>query len=133
MKELFDITKNLHRAKEYFENECAFNIGAHALKKLIDDDLKSFNLIDVRKYDDYLDGHIPFATHVPMEKIYDNFDKFSKDVPNIIYGGHPGCMRAYKCAYLVTDRGCPCIVLKGGFKVWKKHDFDIVKDDANMG
>ncbi len=129
MKELWEITKNTKRAKEYFENECAYKIGVHALKDKIENDLKSFNLIDVRSYDDYIDGHIPFAMHVPMEKIYDNFDKFTKDLPNIIYSGHPACMKAFKCACLATDKGYPCMVLKGGFKMWKKLDFDVVKDD----
>lgn len=129
MKEFWEITKNTRRAKEYFENECAYNIGVHALKNKIENDLKSFNLIDVRSYDDYIDGHIPFATHVPMEKIYDNFDKFTKDVPNIIYSSHPACMKALKCAYMATDKGYPCMVLRGGFKIWKKLDLDIVKDD----
>lgn len=129
MKEFWEITKNTHRAKEYFENECAYNIGVQILKDKIENNLKSFNLIDVRSYDDYIDGHIPFATHVPMEKIYDNFDKFTKDVPNIIYGSHPACTKALKCAYIATDKGYPCMILKGGFKIWKKFDFDIVKDD----
>ena len=129
MKELWEITKNLHRAKEYFENECAYNIGVFALKDKIENDLKSFNLIDVRSYDDYIDGHIPFASHVPLEKIYDNFDKFTKDIPNIIYSSSPACLKALKCAFMAVDKGYPCMLLKGGFKAWKKSGFDVIKDD----
>lgn len=62
MNEYKEITMDTRRAYEYFLNEISYSIGAHELKELISNDLNSFNLVDVRKYEDYIDGHIPFAS-----------------------------------------------------------------------
>lgn len=129
----WDITKNTKRAKEYFENALAYNIGPSALKYLIENDLESFNLIDVRKYEDYIEGHIPYATHVPFDKIYDNWKQFTKDKPNILCSSGPFCHLAKKCAAIAADHGYPVMELSGGFKAWKKHDYEIIKDAADMG
>ena len=38
-----------------------------------------------------------------------------------------------KAALKLTEKGYPVRELTGGFKAWKKQDFDIVKDSADMG
>lgn len=127
------ITKDTHRANEYFTNELCYSLGPSQLKEMIKDELTSFNLVDVRPYEDYIDGHIPFATHVPYLQLEENFNKFSKDKINVLYSGSPVCFLAKLCAVKLTEHGYPVMELRGGFKGWKKHGFDVVKDSANMG
>lgn len=133
MNEHTDITMDTRRAHEYFLNEISYSIGAHELKKLISDDLNSFNLIDVRKYEDYIDGHIPYATHVPVDEIDGHLNMFSKEKVNIVYSQSIICRKSKKAALKLTEKGYPVRELTGGFKAWKKQDFDIVKDSADMG
>lgn len=133
MNEHMDITMDTHRAHEYFLNELCYSIGPHELKDLIKNDLNSFNLVDVRKYDHYIDGHIPFAMHLPIDEIDEHLNMFSKDKVNIVYSHSIFCHKAKKAAVKLTEKGYPVKELTGGFKAWKKHDFDIVKDSANMG
>ena len=133
MAEHMDVTMDTRRAHEYFLNELCYSIGPKGLKEKIKNDVNSFNLIDVRGYDDYIDGHIPFAMHVPYDELEEHFNMFSKEKVNIIYSYSIVCQLAKKCAVKLTEKGYPVMELIGGFKAWKKHDFDIVKDSADMG
>lgn len=129
-EEYLKITKDTHRAHEHFLNEICYHISPGKLNRLIKKELDSFNLVDVRMYEDYLEGHIPFATHVPHKELEENFNKFSKDKINIVYSSNMACLLAKKCAVKLTEHGYPVMELAGGFKCWKKHDFDIIKESA---
>ena len=131
MKEFLQRTKDTHKGKEYFLNEMAYTIGPFELKKLLETRLDEFNLFDVRNYEEYIKGHIPFAMHIPFEQLDEQMVQFSKDKINILYSQSCSCHLAAKCAYLITDKGYPAMILTGGYKTWKKHDFDIVEDDVS--
>ncbi len=134
MQEKYEkIIMDTHRAYEYFLNEYCYTLGPRQLQKMINKKLDKFNLIDVREYEDYIDGHIPYAVHIPHHQLEENLNKFSKDKVNILYGSNFACHLAKKCAVKLTEQGYPVMELTGGFKAWKKHDFDIVKDSAGMG
>lgn len=133
MADFNDITMDTHRAHEYFLNEYCYSLGPVELKEKIKNELSSFNLVDVRRYDDYIDGHIPFAMHVPYHELEEHYNMFSKDKVNVIYCYTVVCHLAKKCAVKLTEKGYPVMELSGGFEAWKHHGFDIIKDSAEMG
>jgi len=103
-EEIWKAAQDAGKAKDFFKAKLAHTIGPDRLKHLIDKQLDEFNLIDVRKYEDYIKGHIPYAVHIPYDQMEDQLVKLSKDKVNILYGG---------------------------FKGWKKRDFDIVENDES--
>ena len=125
-----NVTFNTDRAKEFFLDKISYSLGPVELKQMIENDLNRFNLIDLRKYQDYLDGHIPFAVHIPPEQIEEHWNMFSKDKINIVYCYNPYCHLASKQALLIAEKGYPVMELCGGFYAWKDFfGFDVVTDD----
>jgi rhodanese-related sulfurtransferase len=130
-EEVLKIMKDTKRAYEYFLNELSYNITPNKLQKLTENHLDMFNLIDVRDYEDYIEGHIPYAVHIPHHSLEDNFDKFSKNKINIIYAHSLYCFLAKKVALRLTEKGYPAAELKGGFHIWKKLGLEIVKTSSD--
>ena len=127
-KEFLNAVKDTHKARNYFLDQIAYTIGPDRLLKLEEKHLEEFNLFDVRDYEDYIKGHIPYATHIPFKQIEDQLIKFSKDKINIVYSYSILCQRSKQVAYMLTDKGYPVMELVGGFKGWKKRDFEIIED-----
>ena len=130
-KEFLNAVKDTRKARDYFLDQIAYTIGPDRLMKLKEKYINEFNLFDIRDYEDYLKGHIPYATHIPFKQLEDQLVKFSKDKVNIIYSYSLLCQRSKKAAYFLTDKGYPVMELVGGFNGWKKRDFEIVEDDAS--
>lgn len=130
-KEFLNAVKDTRKARDYFLDQIAYTIGPDRLMKLKEKYINEFNLFDIRDYEDYLKGHIPYATHIPFKQFEDQLVKFSKDKVNIIYSYSLLCQRSKKAAYFLTDKGYPVMELVGGFNGWKKRDFEIVEDDAS--
>ena len=126
-----DITKDLSRAKKYFEDIVSFTIGPFSLDEMIAHRINTMNIIDVREYNDYLDGHISYAVHIPYKEAQDHVDMLEKDKVNVIYTYSDSCPRAYNTALVLIEKHYPCVVLRGGFKEWKKFDFDIIKTNSD--
>lgn len=127
-KNFLEMVKNTECAKKFFEKELSYQVGPYELNELIEKHIEKLNIVDVRSYEDYLEGHIPFATHVPSEVLENNLVYFSKDKLNIIYCYKIECQLAKKCCYKLAKEGYPVIEVLGGYKSWKKSGFDVVKD-----
>ncbi len=125
-----DITKDLSRAKKFFEDIISFTVGPFSLDEMIKHRINTLCIIDVREYNDYLDGHIPYSIHIPYKEAQDHLDMLDKDKVNIIYSYSDSCPRAYNTALALIEKHYPCAVLRGGFREWKKFEFDIVKTDS---
>lgn len=125
-----EITKDLSRAKKYFEDIVSYTIGPFSLDELIVHKLNTVNIIDVREYQDYIEGHIPYALHIPYKEIDEHIKMLEKDKLSIIYSYSDSCPRAYNCALKLVEKHFPSVVLRGGFKEWKKFDFEIIKTDS---
>ena len=82
-KEFLNAVKDTHKARNYFLDQIAYTIGPDRLMKLKEKHLEDFNLFDIRDYDDYIKGHIPYALHVPFKQLEQQLVKFSKDKVNI--------------------------------------------------
>ena len=125
MKE--NIKNHTSKAKEYFLEKVSFCAQPKELNNMIKDNIKDINIIDVRTYDEYIDGHIPFAVHIPMHDLEGHLAMLHKDMINIIYCHCNYCNYAYHAAYFFASKGYPVMVLNGGIKVWKELEYDIVK------
>ena len=122
-----NFTFNSGKAREYFLEKISFEISPWELKKHSEEKINALNIIDVRDYDDYISGHIPFAIHIPMGEIEEHTKMFEKDIVNIVYGYCPCCIRASQAASIIADNNHPVMTLCGGFKAWKELNFDTVK------
>lgn len=125
-----DISKDFSRAKKFFENILAFTIGTYSLRNLIKDNISDIIIVDVREYEDYIKGHIPFAIHIPYEHILEHINMLEKDKMIIVYSYNDSCPRAYKTALQLADQHYHVVTLRGGFCKWNKHNFDVVKTDV---
>lgn len=131
MKDKLTFDKN--KAKEFFLEEISFLVGPYELKDLIANKIDEINIVDVRKYDDYIEGHIPYAIHVPYDSLEEHLVMFEKDKVNIVYCYNNFCKLGHKAAYKIAKEGYPVQVLHGGYRTWKKFDFDTVKTSADEG
>lgn len=126
-----EITNDLSRAKKFFENIISFTIGPFSLDEIISHRIDSVNIVDVREYEDYIEGHIPYAVHIPYKEIEEHVEMLNKDVVTIVYSYSDSCPRAYKSALKLIEKHRPSVILRGGFKEWKKFDLDIIKNDTS--
>jgi rhodanese-related sulfurtransferase len=76
-----------------------------------------FKVVDVREVDEYSDGHIPGAIHVPLQTVPDNLESFRSDQDVFVVcqvGGRSG----KACQYLI-DQGVTNVVnVAGGTSGW---------------
>jgi len=120
-------TFNSLKAKEFFLEKISFEISPRELEESIKNNIEDINIVDVRCYDDYIDGHIPFAIHVPLDSLEEHLVMFDKDKVNIVYSYCPYCKKAYKAALQIAERNFPVMVLCGGYKIWNEIGFDTIK------
>lgn len=126
-----EITKDLSRAKKFFEDIISFTVGPFTLDDIIENRVNSINIIDVREYQDYINGHIPYASHIPYKEVQDNLEMLDKEKVTVVYTYSDSCPRAYKTALALIEKHYPAVILRGGFKEWKKFDLDIIKTDTS--
>ena len=126
-----NVTKDISRAKKYFEDIISYTIGPFSLDEMIVHRINTINIVDVREYQDYIEGHIPYAIHIPYPDMQDHLKMLDKDKVNVIYTYSDSCPRAYNSALELLEKHYPSVVLRGGFKEWKKFEFDIIKTDSD--
>ena len=125
-----DIIYDFSRAKHYFENISTYMISPYGLLGMIKKNVDMFQLIDVRDYDDYIDGHIEFAEHIPVNKLEENLDMLDKEKITIFYCYNSYCLRAVNCALKLVERSYPAAILDGGMEAWEMLDFDVVRNSS---
>lgn len=111
------LRKNPDAAKNYFQQYLAFTIGPLELKNLMDEE--PVNLLDVRRHADYDISHIPGAISLTKDEIAENLDKLDKEKTTVVYCYNAQCHLGAKACLILADYGYPCVLLEGGFKVWK--------------
>jgi NADPH-dependent 2,4-dienoyl-CoA reductase/sulfur reductase-like enzyme/peroxiredoxin family protein/TusA-related sulfurtransferase/rhodanese-related sulfurtransferase len=73
-------------------------------------------LIDVRLEDEVILGTIPGAKNIPIEKLRENLDKFSKEKEYLVF-----CqvgLRGYLACRILSQHGINCRNLAGGYKTY---------------
>jgi len=127
---LDELLNDTLKQKMFFGAMLAFQICPFKLNEITKEEIKDYNIIDVRDYDDYTDGHIPFAVHIPIDDFEKHIDMLEKDKINIIYCESDYCLRAAKACYLASEKGYKAKMLIGGYHIWKKLKFDTVKSSS---
>ena len=93
-----------------------------SVREITIDELKSAlssgaQVIDVRETDEYVSGHVPAATHVPLVTVADNIDLFRSDV-DVYLICHSGGRSMRACEFL-HDQGITNVVnVIGGTSGW---------------
>lgn len=128
-EEITKLTRDSKKAKEFFMEHLAFTISPYGLKEMLAEYLNDIKIFDVREYEDYLNGHIPYAVHIPFTEIKEHIEQFDKEKLNIVYGHNPVCERGIKAALLLAEKEFPVKVLSCGFKGWMKNGYEIIKNE----
>ena len=126
-----NITEDLSRAKKFFEDIVSFTIGPFSLDDTIARRIDAINIVDVREYQDYIEGHIPYAVHIPYKEAEKHIKMLNKDRVTIVYSYSDSCPRAYNTALALIEKHFSTATLRGGFKEWKKFDLDIIKTNSD--
>jgi rhodanese-related sulfurtransferase len=125
MKTLLNDPKKGH---EYFRAKVDYTTGPIELDHMLEARNPNIVIVDVRDRADYLKGHVPCAINLPREK-WTTWVGLRKDKLNIIYCYTHTCHLAYTAAVEFTAHGYPCMVLEGGFEVWKACKLDVDKGE----
>ncbi|MBQ2786432.1 MAG: rhodanese-like domain-containing protein [Bacteroidaceae bacterium] len=83
---------------------------------------KNALLLDVRRPEEYAEGHLPGATLLDVtdnDAFVEGIKKFDKEKTIYIYcrSGR----RSRTAAKILTDEGFSVVDLKGGYNAWKEH------------
>ena len=114
-----EIRFDTKRAQNFFQELLAYTIAPIELKKLLDEE--KFNLVDVRRLEDYDVAHIPMAISIPKEELADNISKLSKDEITVVYCYNEQCHLGIEACLILVEYGYPAMLLEGGFKTWTEE------------
>ncbi len=118
-----ELRKNADSARNYFTQYLAYTVGPLELKNIMEEG--EINLLDVRRHADYEISHIPGAVCITKEELADNLVKLDKEKITVVYSYNSQCHLGAECCLILADYSYPCVLLLGGFKVWKE-DFRFV-------
>lgn len=77
-------------------------------------------VIDVRPYDEYLQGHIPAAKAIPLEELERRLQELPRDQEIVAYCRGPYCVFADEAVALLQQHGFKALRLSEGLPDW--HD-----------
>src|SRR5690242_4781425 len=106
------------KAFEFFKDKITFTTGPAELKHWIED-RENINIVDVRRAQDFEQGHIEGAVNLPQEK-WNSLEGLKKDKVNVVYCYTQECHLAPSAAFEFTQKGYFCVELEGGFDAWKQ-------------
>ncbi len=74
-------------------------------------------IVDVREHHEYISGHVPGATHVPMHTIPLHVDSFATGQP--VYVLCESGARSWQVAAFLERHGIPAVNVNGGTAAWR--------------
>lgn len=84
-------------------------------------------LIDVRETDEYLDGHVPGAIHIPLNEVPNRVEEFRNPQGGVTYViCKAGGRSASACEYL-SQKSLNVINIAGGTMGWLMQGHDVVE------
>jgi rhodanese-related sulfurtransferase len=113
-------------AEDFFSRKLSFTLGPVEVKDHLERNV-DFALIDVRRAEDYAEGHIPGALNLP-EGRWSSYAGLAKNKVNVLYCYTQQCHLAARAAFQFAAAGYPVMELEGGFATWKENGFDIERD-----
>ena len=125
-EKLREIRFDTHKAEKFFTKIMAFTLGPVELKDMLED--KKVEVIDVRKKEDYDEGHIPTSISIPRAEMDTRLNELSKDKLYAVCCYNREChLGACACRFLAVN-GYHAMHLDGGFKTWKDDfHFEVCK------
>jgi rhodanese-related sulfurtransferase len=112
-------------AEEYFANKNSFTTGPMELRQRFEDG-ENMVIVDVRKEEDYRQGHVPGAINLP-ESLWQTLRGLCADVPNILYGYTQTSRLASRAAQCFARQGFNVVEMDGGFQAWKEAGLEVEK------
>ncbi|CAN5608936.1 hypothetical protein BH24ACT5_BH24ACT5_07070 [soil metagenome] len=85
---------------------------------------RSARVIDVRESDEYEDGHVPRALHIPLSRIPDRLDAFDGEGPTYVVCQSGG--RSMRACEIASSQGRDVVNVTGGTGAWIRAGHDIV-------
>lgn len=84
-------------------------------------------VIDVRELDEWVDGHIPWAVHVPLATVPDRVDAFDGTPTYVIckVGG-----RSASACRFVAEQGADVVNVVGGMLAWEAAGLAVAREPA---
>jgi len=77
---------------------------------------ESFTLLDVREYDEWVEGHIPGAVHIPLRELPFRLGELDRSKETVVVC-LSGVRSARACEYLAAC-GYRAVNMEGGMKRW---------------
>jgi rhodanese-related sulfurtransferase len=81
-------------------------------------------LVDVRRPDEYEDGHVPTARLVPLDEVPDRLDAFASE-GDVLVICRTGSRSRAACEFLI-DEGVPAVNVAGGTLAWLASGRDVI-------
>lgn len=115
------IRRDAKRAEDFFAEKLAFTLGPVELKKMLEEN--KVKLIDVRRKEDYEEGHIPESISIPKDELTEKLSSLSNEDVHVVYCYNQQCHLGAAAALVLAKNGYPVMELEGGFQVWAE-DFE---------
>lgn len=113
-------------AEDFFAEKLAFTLGPVELKKMMAEN--KVKVIDVRRKDDYNEGHIPGAMSIPKDELTEQLPQLSNKDVHVIYCYNQQCHLGAAAALVLAKNGYPVMEMDGGFEVWQEDfGFEVTK------
>jgi rhodanese-related sulfurtransferase len=119
--ERFQLTRNTERGLRFFEDRLSFVMSPHTLNERLGSN--EFQIIDVRKPEDFNRDHIPGSINIPIENFETNITKLNRDKINVVYCYNQTCQSSTRAGKMLTEKNYPTMVLEGGMQTWKENNF----------
>jgi rhodanese-related sulfurtransferase len=102
-------------------------VNVHELKTQMDSDA-ALCVIDVREHEEWNNGHIPGAQHIPRGELPSQTKNLPEDKNLPIYLHCRGGTRSLMAAEFLKSLGYSCVYsVNGGIRDWESSGYPIVK------
>lgn len=117
-------------ALEYFQQLLKFETDCWDVHYALNNNLKDFELFDVRAVDVAKKGYIQGARLMPYNQINEaNLKTYDKDTVFIVYCAGPHCNATEKAAIKLARLNRPVKKMIGGITGWLDEGFTLVSDE----
>lgn len=115
------------KIREYFSYKLRCETDPFDVNADLENGIDSFELIDVRGKEAYLNGHAAGAIHIDHNDMTEaRMAEFSKDRLLVVYCWGPGCNGATKAAVKLSNLGFSVKEMIGGITYWKEEGYPVV-------
>ena len=123
-----DIVADPQTALDHFEKLLSLETDCWDVHEALASGAPGFVLLDVRGPQDFEDGHVPGALHLPHGRINErNLAAYPPDALFVVYCSGPHCNGADRAAVRLARLGRKVKKMIGGAEGWKVEGFTLEK------